>query len=101
MSGSEAEFKEEHGVRPTGPFAGIDSHDMSTPESTPTEMEFTKVKFRRGLMGMEGETACSLYKYKANNLFTRMVCKSSAPLSVVFSLWQLLRQVVFYSAWVS
>ncbi len=42
VSGSEAEFKEEHGVRPTGPYAGADSHLMPTPESTPTEMEFTK-----------------------------------------------------------
>jgi hypothetical protein len=47
VSGSEAKFKEEHGW-PLGPYAGVDSNLMPTPESTPTEMEFTKVKFRRG-----------------------------------------------------
>ncbi len=48
VSGSEAKFKEEH-VWPLGPYAGVDSNLEPTPESTPTEMEFTKVKFRRGL----------------------------------------------------
>jgi hypothetical protein len=49
VSESEAEFKEEHGVWLMEPYAGVNSNLMPTSESTPTEMEFTKVKFRRGL----------------------------------------------------
>jgi hypothetical protein len=55
VSGSEAKFKEEHGVWPMGPYAGVDSHLVPTPEATPTEMEFTKVKFRRGLRAWRGK----------------------------------------------